>query len=224
MNLLLRCGLFIGGLFFAALGICLVVKSGLGASPISSLPYVLSLYCRPSLGMFTFIVNMGMLIGQILILRRQFKWTLLLQAPMTIVFSLFIDLIMAGLSFYEPGPYWERLLTVLFGSAALGFGVSLEVIGNVVMLPGEGLVYTIAKRWNLEFGKMKIAFDTSLVVLSAVLSLTLSGSIDGLREGTLLSAFLVGAAARLFLNCLSDIDESGSIRLCFMRASKRRSN
>ena len=38
-----RYGIFLIGLIFMSLGIVLIIKSALGTSPISSVPYVLSL-------------------------------------------------------------------------------------------------------------------------------------------------------------------------------------
>ena len=53
MNKLKRYLLFLVGLFINALGVSLITKASLGTSPISSIPYVLSLnsvfslfYCR----------------------------------------------------------------------------------------------------------------------------------------------------------------------------------
>ena len=49
---------FIIGTTFNALGITLITKAYLGTSPISSLPFVLSLGLPPSFGVLTFVFNM----------------------------------------------------------------------------------------------------------------------------------------------------------------------
>ena len=41
------------GLFVNSLGISLITKAEMGTSPISSIPYTLSIGFAPSLGMFT---------------------------------------------------------------------------------------------------------------------------------------------------------------------------
>lgn len=53
-------------------GIALVVKSLLGTSPISSLPYVLSLILPFTFGQTTFAVNMLFVVFELLMLRRNF--------------------------------------------------------------------------------------------------------------------------------------------------------
>jgi len=43
---------------------------------------------------------------------------------------------------------------------------------------------------------MKVAFDVSLVVVSVVLGLAFLGGVEGVREGTVAAALLVGTIAR----------------------------
>jgi len=201
------------GVFFMAFGISCVIKSLLGTSPISSIPYILSLEYTLSLGTFTFIVNMTFLLGQILILRRQFQYIQLLQIPITVVFSFFIDMTMSLLNGLAPEFYISRFLTVLLGTTFLAFGVSLQIIANVVTLAGEGLVNAIASCWQFDFGRTKTVFDTTLVLIAGLLSWLYFGEFRGIREGTFISALLTGSIARFCIKNLSCIDAGGQITL-----------
>jgi len=203
MSITKRYGLFICGLFFVSLGISCIIKSMLGTAPISSAPYILSLRYPVSLGAFTFIINMVFLLGQIIILRRQFPYIQLLQIPMTGLFGCFIDFTMFLLSNVAPAMYLGQMITLLLGICSMAFGIALEIIGNVVILPGEGIVKTIATHWNFEFGYTKTCFDTSIVLLAGLLSWLYFGELRGIREGTLLSALLTGFVVRFFLNHVS---------------------
>ena len=75
-------------------GIALVVKSLLGTSPISSLPYVLSLISPFTFGQTTFAVNMVFVVFELLMLRRDFPAVFWLQIPVTILFGFCIDFFM----------------------------------------------------------------------------------------------------------------------------------
>ena len=66
------------------------------------------------------------------------------------------------------------------------------------MLPGESFVRAIAQTWNTNFGTTKIIFDSSMVIIAGVLSFVILGRLNGLREGTVIAALLVGFIARLF--------------------------
>lgn len=65
------------------------------------------------------------------------------------------------------------------------------MIANVVMLSGEAFVKAIHLRTGKEFGITKIGFDTTLALLACAASLLLAGTIEGVREGTIIAALIV---------------------------------
>lgn len=190
--------LFIAGLFVNAFGISLIIKANLGSSPISSLPYTLSLKYPVTLGQFTFLLNMLLIAGQMWFLKKDFQKQQLLQLPVSVLFSIFIDWSMGLLGGFIPSNYSMQILSLLAGCMVLGLGISMEVIANVVMLSGEAFVQAISLRTGKEFGVVKICFDTSLALLACAVSLILLGSIVGVREGTVIAALVVGIFARFF--------------------------
>ena len=135
MNKLKRYLLFLIGLFINALGVSLVTKASLGTSPISSIPYVLSLKFPPTLGNFTIIFSILLILLQILILRNNFKIENILQIPVSIAFGYFIDLTMYLFFWVNPGNYAMKLAALLAGCIVLGFGVYLEPQRSYLILP-----------------------------------------------------------------------------------------
>lgn len=119
-------------------------------------------------------------------------------SPISILFGYFIDLTMVILFFVDPQTYLSSVIHLLIGCVILGFGVYTEVLADVAMLPGESFVRAVSSTWKTEFGSTKVAFDVSLTVIAAVLSLIFSHRLDGVREGTIIAALLVGFIARLF--------------------------
>ncbi len=198
MNKAKRYLIFLVGLFINALGVSLVTKANLGTSPISSIPYVLSLNFPLTLGNFTIIFSILLILLQILILRKNFKIENILQIPVSIAFGYFIDLTMYLLVWLDPQHYAVKLLALLAGCIVLGFGVYMEVLADVVMLPGESFVRAIVQTWRTNFGTTKIVFDSSMTVIAGVLSFLFFGKLNGVREGTIIAALLVGFIARLF--------------------------
>ena len=197
-ELIKRYILFIIGLFVNSLGICLIIKADLGSSPISSLPYTLSLRFPISLGTLTFCLNLFLIAGQMAILKKDFKPREWLQLPVSVLFGVFIDCSMWMLAWISPEQYVMKLVFLVIGCSVLGLGVGLEVIANVVMLSGEAFVQAISIKKKKEFGLVKILFDTSLMLLAVWASLILFRSVIGVREGTIVAAFLVGMFARYF--------------------------
>lgn len=197
MEKLKRYLIFLVGLFVNSLGVSLITKANLGTSPISSIPYVLSLNFPFTLGNFTILFSIFLIVLQLIILRKNFKLEHILQIPVSIIFGYFIDLTMILFSWVNPEAYIMKIVYLLIGCLILGVGVYMEVLADVVMLPGESFVRAIVLTWKTNFGTTKICFDVSMSVIAAVLSFVFAGRLDGVREGTVIAALLVGFIARL---------------------------
>ncbi len=192
--------LFVISLFFCGVGIAFTKHAELGVSPISSLANVISIkFDFISFGSWLIVSNLVLLLGQIILLRRNFRLIQLVQIPLSFIFGYFTDF---GLWMIKDIPneiYIVRLLLVFAGIILIGFGISLGVIADVVLNSGEGFVKALADVTKKDFGTVKIIFDVSWVLFSMVLSLLLfDGKLLGTREGTILSAVLVGVAVKLF--------------------------
>ena len=197
MDKLKRYLIFLVGLFVNSLGVSLITKANLGTSPISSIPYVLSLNFPFTLGNFTIFFSIFLIVLQLIILRKNFKLEHILQIPVSIVFGYFIDLTMLLFYWVNPEMYVMKIVYLLIGCLILGFGVYMEVLADVVMLPGESFVRAIVLTWKTNFGTTKIIFDISMAVIAAALSFLFSGQLNGVREGTIIAALLVGFIARV---------------------------
>ena len=197
MEKLKRYLIFLVGLFVNSLGVSLITKANLGTSPISSIPYVLSLNFPLTLGNFTIFFSIFLIVLQLIILRKNFKLEHILQIPVSIIFGYFIDLTMILFSWVNPEAYIMKIVYLLIGCLILGVGVYMEVLADVVMLPGESFVRAIVLTWKTNFGTTKICFDVSMSVIAAVLSFVFAGRLAGVREGTVIAALLVGFIARL---------------------------
>lgn len=197
MEKLKRYLIFLVGLFVNSLGVSLITKANLGTSPISSIPYVLSLNFPFTLGNFTIFFSIFLIVLQLIILRKNFKLEHILQIPVSIIFGYFIDLTMILFSWVNPEAYIMKIVYLLIGCLILGVGVYMEVLADVVMLPGESFVRANVLTWKTNFGTTKICFDVSMSVIAAVLSFIFAGRLAGVREGTVIAALLVGFIARL---------------------------
>ena len=197
----------LAGLFVNGLGVSFITKAGLGTSPITSIPYTLSLGFTPTVGMFTLVFNIFLVILQVILLRRNFQLQNLLQLPIIALFSFFIDLTMSLLGFMQPETYAMKVVSLIVGCLILGFGVFMEMVANVAMLPGEATVRAVSDVFSTDFGKTKIAFDSSMTIIAAILSFIMFKHLDGVREGTIVAAILVGFIARLFKKYIGGIEK-----------------
>lgn len=198
--------LFILCLFFMGIGVALTKHGELGVSPISSVANVVSIkFPFLSFGTWLTISNCVLLLGQIVLLRKNFRLFQLLQIPLSFLFGYFTDfgLWMAG--FIPNDNYIVQLMLVIIGILILGFGIALGVIANIILNSGEAFVKALADVIHKEFSNVKIVFDVSWVILSIILSLIFfNGSLVGTREKTIISAVFTGMAVKLWLKVLKD--------------------
>lgn len=196
---------FIIGLFINSFGVSFITKAALGTSPISSIPYVLSLNFYPTLGQFTIYFSILLIALQILLLGKKFQLISLLQVPVSIAFGYFIDFAMWILVWFAPSTFPGKFLGLFLGCLILGFGVYIEVLANVVMLPGESFVKAVTVRFHTDFGITKICFDASMAVIAGILSFAFFSALNGIGVGTIVAAFLVGFIAKLFGKCFQNV-------------------
>ncbi len=206
IEILKRYILFIMGLLVNSFGVSFITKASLGTSPISSIPYTLSLAFKPTLGMFTLYMSIFLIIIQMILLRKNFTRQYLLQIPVSIAFSWFIDLTMKLLSFMNPEIYLMKLISLVVGCVILGVGVYMEMVADVVMLPGEAFVKAVSVTFHKDFGKTKVVFDLSMTIVAGVIGLVILHKLAGVREGTIIAALLVGMIARFLKKKLGFVE------------------
>lgn len=181
------------GLFLMSLGISFAIRSNLGITPISCPPYVLSHYFTNwSLGQLTVGMHITMIIAQVIILRKEFPKSQYSQILVSFLFGFLIDGSMWLTQMVTAPNYAVQILYVLLGSLLVSIGIIFEVTPKLLYLAGDGLMITVARVLKRPFGQIKIAFDVTLVTFSIIAGYLLLHHVVGVREGTLISAILVG--------------------------------
>lgn len=190
---ILRVLIYLCGLFVIAFGVAVAVNSNLGVSPVSSLSYVLSEILPFSLGQCTTGMFVVYVILQIIILRENFKKINLIQIIISFIFGYFVDLALYLLNGFAIPTYFGKLFMLLSSTVILAFGMLLFLGVEIMPMPMEGLLFAIlTKTDKIVFHKLKVVTDCSIVTISIILSLVFRGNINGLREGTIIAAIIVG--------------------------------
>ena len=190
---------YFGGLFLMAAGVSFAVLSGLGGSPIDTIPYVTSVIFQTDMGLCTAIIFACYVGLQALILRRDFPGRNILQIPIGICFGWFISVTNSLESALLPDPtnYALQLLYLLLSMVLIGFGISFYVEADIMSMPAEGVAQAISIKSGWQLSSAKIMFDWSVVAVSLLLCWLVLHRLDGIREGTLIAAFGVGLFLRL---------------------------
>jgi uncharacterized membrane protein YczE len=209
--------LFLFGLYSISAGIVLSVQANLGVTPISSLPYVYDLITPLTLGQAMIVFSILMMLLQILLMGRAYRFYQLIQLPLCILFGYFIDMNAVLLRELSVNGYLSELLLCLMSCLIIGFGVFLQFKAELIFLPVEGVAWAISKKFNIEFSKSKICIDGSMLTISLVSSLVFLPNVQGIREGTFIGVFLVGFSVKMYDGTLRFLCDrrylSGTIKL-----------
>lgn len=191
MKYLRRGFIYIAGVFLLALGGVLAIKSNLGASPISSLPLSISSVSNLSLGTAATMVFIIYVVIQIIILRKDFKLIQLLQVIFAVLFGQLMNLFNLIININVES-FYVRIFICILSFFITAFGVVFTITANIVPIAPDGLTQVISKKTKIDFGKAKVYFDCTVVLLSVTILLLNNKSLNALGIGTVLSAILVG--------------------------------
>lgn len=192
-NLRIRLVLYFIGLFVMTLGISLSVKSNLGVSPVSSIPYTITCVFGLEMGKATILFHAALVVLQILILRRNFELKNLLQIAVGIVFGYFTTFSNYLFSFLPtPENMLVRILMILGSTVLIAIGIFFYLPANIVPLAGEGVTKTISDIRNMELSKVKVAFDVTVVTVSLLTCVIVLHTPGSVGLGTIAAAVLVG--------------------------------
>lgn len=186
-----RIGIYFLGLVILCLGVVLNTKTNLGVAAINGIPYVLANTTSISLGTAVLMMYCLFIAIQWLVKKRIDLLTLL-QLPISYLFGRMVDVINLYVLQFEAGSFIEGIVMLAAAIILVALGTTLVVSMNLVPNAPDGLVQTIAGRWNQSFGKVKLIFDGCCLCIAAIISWLMLGNIIGLGFGTVCSMALTG--------------------------------
>lgn len=184
-------------IFIMGLGISLVVHADLGTSAVTAIPLVVSELVPFTFGQVTMAFNILLVILQVLLIGKQFPFIQYFQLIISIALGYAIDFWGIYVMHVEPPHYLLKLLMSITGCFVIAVSIVIQLKADLINNPGEGIIRAIALRFNTEFNRIKMPFDICLVILAVSISLLTLGHVVGVREGTLISAVLVGLFMKL---------------------------
>lgn len=205
-NMAVRVPVYIIGLFIMTLGVGISVKSDLGVSPVSSIPYTMTCVWGIEMGKATIIFHAALVVLQVILLRRRFKIKNLLQVPVGVMFGYFTTFSNYLMSFFpDPGHIAVQLGMLLISTTLIAFGLFLYVPADIIPLAGEGAMLAIADVVKKQFSTIKLMFDISMVMISLAVCLILLHSLGSVGIGTVIAAVLVGVELKLITRLLGNL-------------------
>ena len=193
-NYAVRLVIYLIGLFIMTLGVSMSVKSNLGVSPVSSIPYTITCITGLEMGKATILFHIVLVALQILILRKAFKIKNLLQVVVGVVFGYYTTFSNYLFSFLPTPDNIVVRMMLMFGSTVLiAVGIFFYLPADIIPLAGEGAMKAVSDKTHIIFNKVKIGFDVTMVLISLVACLIVLKAFGSVGVGTVVAAVLVGA-------------------------------
>ena len=191
-NLILKkqCLLYLIGLNIMSIGIVLSTRTHLGVAAISSVAYSYSIFFNISFGLSNVILYVVFILIQILLM-KSLSYKILMQIPMAVLAGIFIDIYdnLIALLNYN---FLINFILLLTSNILTGIGVYFMTKADLVLDPGNGIVNTLCIFFKKPFSYLRIRFDISLVIFTAISGLILVQEIIGIGLGTVITAYLIG--------------------------------
>jgi len=211
IQMIYRMGIYCFALLLMAFGVALSVNSNLGVSPVNSLPYVISRILNIQMGNCVTAIFCFYILLQIILLGKQFKPVNFLQIVFSTIFGYFVDFAKGIVGAFTIPTYFGQLTMLAASIVLIALGVLLYMDVQLVPMPMEGLSSCLANKLHKPFPTMKTVIDCLVVAIGAVLSIVFLGKLDGIREGTVITAMVVGKLIAVFKKRISPVVS----RICF---------
>lgn len=193
-NIIIRYALFLVGLFVASLGVAFSTKAGLGTSPVSTVPYSLSMVSS----LFTFggwlnVWSVLQITVQIILLRSRCNPVeIIIQTVLAFVYGYLTNFSCMLLNGITVNSYLDQLLLMAVSCFVLALGIWIQFKGGVAMLPGEAMNRAISMVTGKRYENVKIFFDIMYIVISMIICMVAFGKLSGVREGSIIAAVAIG--------------------------------
>lgn len=174
-------------------GVAVSVKSNLGVSPVSSIPYTITCVWGMEMGKATILFHAFLVMLQILLLKKSFQLKNLLQVPVGVVFGFFTTFCNWCMTYLRPiENIGIRLMMLGISTILIAVGIFFYLPAAIMPLAGEGIMEAISQVTQISFPKVKVAFDVSMVTISLIVCLRLLHAPGSVGIGTIAAAILVG--------------------------------
>lgn len=188
---------YCAGLVFLALGITLNTKTGLGVSPLISVPNCIADLANLNLGNCIAVYYSLMVVAQIFIKGKDFHFIDFLQAPMSVIFTRLINLFNANLDF-TMAPMTIRFILLALAIICTGIGAALTIDMRLIPNAADGMVGAISDRTGRDMGLVKNLVDLSAVIVTAIIGLIFARKLLCIGVGTICTVLGVGRVVTFF--------------------------
>lgn len=186
-------------LLLAAMGISLQLTAAIGVAPFDALNQSFAYVFDMRVGDVVTIVNLIFVGIQILILKKDTTFRILLQIVIGALLGQFVNFFMyVVFNQLVIESYIGRLLLFTFGALWVPIFIGSVMVLDLVTMPVENLAMVISNEVKYFFGQVRQFMDILFVVIALALTFIFSEPFT-IREGTIVSALTFGPLLSFYM-------------------------
>ena len=163
-----RISFYLMGLVILSIGLTLNTKSGLGVSPIISVPFSISNILNLNFAAVTFIVYTGFVLLQFIIKGKNRDIKDIFQIPFSLLFGILLNFFGKILDF-KPITIWQSSLLLFGAIIGTAVGVSLLINMKLISNPADALAKAIGDLFKKDLGFGKNVLDITCVFITCTI-------------------------------------------------------
>lgn len=183
-----------------ALAITFMLKASVGVGAFDAATQSLSVLSGIRIGTIAMSLNLTFVIGQFIILKKNFGFTRFLQIPLSILIGMLVNFFYYDLfAAVEFSTYAGSMLVYILALILASFSVSMVMTLNLVTFPIESLCLALTKKLPIKFAVIRQLADILFIAVSVGLTFVF-GLSPAVREGTVIGMLLFSPLMGFFIS------------------------
>ncbi|SDK74943.1 YczE/YyaS/YitT family protein [Alkalibacterium thalassium] len=182
-----------------ALAISLMLRASVGVGAFDAMTQSLSVLSGIRIGTIAMVFNLLCVLGQFIILKKEFGFSRFLQIPLSILIGMLVNYfyysLFASLQF---DTYIASLGTYFLALVLATFSVSMVMVLNLVTFPIESFCLALTRAVPMKFAAIRQLVDIIFIIASIALTFTF-GLSSSVREGTIIGMLFFGPLMGYFI-------------------------
>ena len=167
----------------------LSLKAAVGVGAWDAFAQTISSMIHIKVGTMGMILNCSCIVGQLVILKKEFRPIQLLQVLVSVILGSVVNFMLYDVLSFEINAYVTRLILILLAYVLCAIFVGAIMVLDLVTFPLEGLCMALEKVTPFKFSQIRQAVDVICIIIGVVLSLALNIPL-AVREGTVIGMIM----------------------------------
>lgn len=192
------------GFIIVGTGAAFTLKANVGVGAWDALAKSTSDILGIEVGTAGILFNSLCVLGQIVILRKDFKIVQLLQVPLSVLLGVIINFVLYDLLVFPMDSFVMGIVMYICASTVCAFGVSIVMLLDEVTFALEGFCMAITRLIPVKFSVVRQAADVISIIIVCILVLTLNLSWS-IGVGTIIGMLTFGPTLGIFMKIFKPI-------------------